>query len=134
MSLPRPAPRLNAVNRPFWTGGAEGKLNIQQCGDCGQFTHPPLPLCRHCQSERIGHKAVPGTGTIDTLTVNHQAWAPGLEVPLVIALVALDEAPGVYVTTNIVGSPVDAVQAGDRVAVTFEQQGELHFPLFKKVD
>lgn len=66
--------------------------------------------------------------------MNHQAWAPGLEVPLVIALIALDEAPGVYVTTNIVGSPVDAVRAGDRVAVTFEQQGELHFPLFKKVD
>ena len=24
----RPRPRLDAINRPFWTGGAEGKLNI----------------------------------------------------------------------------------------------------------
>ena len=71
---------------------------------------------------------------IDTMTVNHQAWAPGLEVPFVIARVALDGVPGVYLTTNIVGSPVEDVNFGDKVRVTFEQQDEIFYPLFEKAN
>ena len=67
MNPPRPRPRLDAINRAFWTGGKEGALMIQHCDDCGEYTHPPLPLCRHCQSENIAAKPVPGTGAIDTL-------------------------------------------------------------------
>jgi hypothetical protein len=39
----------------------------------------------------------------------------------------------VYLTTNIVGCPVDAVEIGDRVRVTFEQHGEVFLPLFERV-
>lgn len=133
MSPPRPKPKLDQENRAFWTGGAEAKLNIVRCGDCGQFTHPPRVLCRHCQSENVAPQAVPGTGTIDSFTINHQPWAPGLEVPYVIARVALDGVPGVILTTNIVGSPVEEVTFGDRVRVVFEQQDEIFYPLFEKV-
>lgn len=132
MNPPRPKPKLDLENRAFWTGGAEGKLLITKCGDCGEYTHPPRIICRHCQSENVAPDAVPGTGTIDTMTVNHQPWAPGLEVPFIIARVALDGAPGVYLTTNIVGSPVDSVNFGDTVRVTFEQQDEIFYPLFEK--
>lgn len=130
---PRPKVKLDQENRAFWTGGAEGRLNIVKCGDCGQYTHPPRILCRHCQSENVSPEAVAGTGVIDTMTVNHQPWAPGLEVPYVIARVALDGVPGVYLTTNIVGSPVEEVNFGDKVRVTFEQQDEIFYPLFEKV-
>ena len=133
-SPPRPKPKLDAENRAFWTGGAAGKLNITRCGDCGQYTHPPRILCRHCQSENVAPHAVAGTGVIDTMTVNHQPWAPGLEVPFVIARVALDDAPGIYLTTNIVGSPVDEVNFGDKVRVTFEQQDDIFYPLFEKAN
>ncbi len=129
---PRPKVKLDQENRAFWTGGAEGKLNIVKCDDCGQYTHPPRILCRHCQSENVAPEAVAGTGVIDTMTVNHQPWAPGLEVPYVIARVALDGVPGVYLTTNIVGSPVEAVNFGDRVRVVFERQDEIFYPLFEK--
>lgn len=128
----RPRPKLDAVNRPFWTGGADGKLYITQCNDCAKWTHPPREFCRHCQSENVGPQAVPGTGAIDTLTVNHQAWMPGLEVPFVIARVRLDGAAGVILTTNIVGSPVDTVDFEDRVRVTFEEQDGIWFPLFER--
>ncbi|MEO6093068.1 MAG: OB-fold domain-containing protein [Novosphingobium sp.] len=133
MNPPRPRPKLDDFNRAFWTGGAEGHLNIVKCSDCGEFTHPPLPVCRHCQSENIGPHAVAGTGAIDTLTVNHQAWAPGLEVPYVIARVRLDGVPGVYLTTNIVGSPVDEVRFDDKVRVVFDEQDGIYFPLFERV-
>jgi uncharacterized OB-fold protein len=131
--MPRPLPRLTPENRDFWTGGADGELRILRCDACETFIHPPRPICRHCLCEALTPVAVTGTGTIDTFTVNHQAWYPGLEVPFVIARVALDDAPGVYLTTNIVGSPVDAVGIGDRVRVTFEQQDDVWLPLFERI-
>ena len=70
--------------------------------------------------------------TVDTYTVNHQAWMPDLEVPFVIARVRLDDAPDVILTTNIVNCPVDAVDFGDKVQVTFEEQDGIWFPLFEK--
>ena len=133
MGAPRPQPRLDADNRPFWTGGAAGELRLMRCRDCAAFIHPPRPVCRKCLSENVAPEAVAGTGVIDTFTVNHQKWHPALEVPYVIARVAIDGAPGVILTTNIVGCPVDEVDIGDRVRVTFEQQGEIYYPLFEKI-
>ena len=59
-------------------------------------------------------------------------WHPKMEVPFVIARVALDDAPGVYLTTNIVGCEVGEVDIGDRVKVKFEQQDDIFLPLFVK--
>ena len=134
MANKRMLPRLDACNRPFWTGGSEGKLNIMQCRDCSGFVHPPRPVCRHCLSENVAPTAVSGTGVIDTFTINHQPWMPDMEVPFVIARVALDDAPGVFLTTNIVGCPVEDVAIGDRVRVTFLQEEDVWLPLFEKVE
>jgi len=133
MSAPRVLPRLDSENRFFWTAGAEGQLRFLRCQACSTFIHPPRPVCRRCLSEKVAPEAVAGTGTIDTYTVNHQAWRPDLEVPYVIARVAIDGAPGVFLTTNIVGCAVDAVEIGDRVRVKFEQQGDVYLPLFEKI-
>jgi len=133
MSAPRPQPRLDADNRPFWTGGAEGELRLMRCRDCAAFFHPPRPVCRNCLSENVAPEAVAGTGVVDTFTVNYQKWHPALDVPYVIARVAVDGAPGVFLTTNIVGCAVDEVDIGDRVRVKFEQQGEIYYPLFEKI-
>lgn len=125
--------RLDKDNRAFWTGGAEAKLNIHKCNDCGGFNHPPREFCRHCQSENVAPFAVSGAGVIDTYTVNHQKWASDMEVPFVIARVRLDDAPGVYLTTNIINSPVDSVDIDDKVQVVFEEQDGIWYPLFEKV-
>jgi uncharacterized OB-fold protein len=134
MGAPRVLPRLDAENRFFWTGGADGKLRLMRCQECATFIHPPRPVCRKCLSEKVAPEEVAGTGIVDTFTINYQEWRPGLDVPYVIARVAIDGAPGVYLTTNIVGCPVEAVQIGDAVQVKFERQGEIYLPLFEKID
>ncbi|WP_373081275.1 Zn-ribbon domain-containing OB-fold protein [Zhongshania sp.] len=134
MTTPRVLPRLDTDNRPFWTGGEQGKLQIMHCADCDGFIHPPRPICRHCLSENVAPATVSGKGTIDTFTINHQPWFPGMEVPFVIARVALDDAPGVFLTTNIIGSPVAEVDIGDPVQVTFLHQDDVWIPLFEKVN
>ncbi|HTV96095.1 MAG TPA: OB-fold domain-containing protein [Steroidobacteraceae bacterium] len=133
MTMTRPVPRLTEENRFFWTSGADGRLRFMRCNDCGTTLHPPYPVCRRCLSENVAPHAVPGTGEIYSFTVNHQKWDPALEVPFVIARVAIDEAPGVLLTSNIVGCPVDSVDIGDRVRVRFERQGDIYYPLFEKL-
>jgi len=129
----RPLPLLDDENRDFWTGGAEGELRIMKCADCATYIHPPRPVCSNCLSDNVAPEAVVGTGVIDTYTVNHQQWHPAMKPPYVIARVALDDVPGVYLTTNIVGCPVEEVDIGDRVKVTFEQCDDVFLPLFEKL-
>ncbi len=132
MGAPRMLPQLGLDNRFFWTGGADGQLRLLQCTACATFIHPPRPICPNCLSEAVTPAVVPGTAVIDSYTINHQKWHPAMEVPFVIARVAIDGAPGVILTTNIVGCPVDAVDIGDKVTVVFEQQDDVWFPLFEK--
>ena len=132
MSAPRLLPRLDPDNRFFWTSGADGVLRFLRCQACETFIHPPRPICPHCLSEDVAPAAVPGTATIDTYTINHQKWHPAMEVPYVIARVAIDGAPGVFLTTNIVGCDPRDVDMDDKVKVVFEQQDDVWLPLFEK--
>ena len=133
MAWQRSRVRLDADNRAFWTGGERGELLIARCRDCLGFIHPPRAVCRHCQSENVAPYAVSGVGTVDTYTINHQAWAKDMEVPFVIARVRLDDAPDVFLTTNVVNCPVDAVDIDDKVRVVFEEQDGIWYPLFEKI-
>jgi uncharacterized OB-fold protein len=132
MARKRSTPLLDRNNRAFWTGGSEGKLNIMRCDDCAAFIYPPIEICRQCLSENVTPHAVAGTGVVDTYSINYQAWAKDIAVPLVIVRVKLDGAPGVYLTTNIINCPVDTVDIGDEVRVVFEEQYGIFFPLFQK--
>lgn len=133
MTAPRLLPRLDPDNRFFWTSGADGVLRLLRCSDCEGFVHPPRPICPHCLSEAVAPAAVSGTAMIDSYTINRQKWHPAMEVPFVIARVAIDGAPGVFLTTNIVGCAVEDVAIGDAVRVVFEQQDDVWLPLFEKV-
>lgn len=129
----RPLPRLDRDNRTYWTAGANGDLMLHRCQDCHQFIHPPKPVCRSCLSENIVPEKVAGTGIVDTFTINYQKWHPNMDVPFVLARIALDGVNGVYLTSNITHCDVDDVDIGDRVEVYFEQREDVYIPLFKKV-
>jgi uncharacterized OB-fold protein len=83
-----------------------------------------------CLSGELATEVVSGRGTVHTFTVNHQAWRPDLDEPYVIAVVELDDAPGVRLLTNVVDCDPEAVAIGLRVRVRFEDHGDVHLPLF----
>ena len=85
-----PLPELTAENTAFWTGGERGELMIAFCEDCAHAVHPPQLLCPRCHSQRVSPRAVAGTGTVYTFTVNHQPWIPGMDVPFILAVVDVD--------------------------------------------
>jgi uncharacterized OB-fold protein len=128
----RTPPRLGPINRFYWESGRDGVLRLMRCQDCGTWLHPAKPLCSSCLSENVAPQATSGTGTVYSITINHQAWQPGLEVPYAIARVALDGVDGVLLTTNIVGPGALDTQIGDTVRVTFEEQNGIWYPLFER--
>ena len=128
--MARPGPLITADNEAFWTGGRDGRLMITHCGDCGYRTHPPVPRCPSCLSENVAPAPVSGRGHVYSFTINRREWAPGLEVPYVIAIVELEEQRGVRLLTNIVGCPVDDVRIGMPVEVGFTELGDAFLPVF----
>ena len=129
-----PLPRPDMDSRFFWESGADGVLRFLQCGACKGFIHPPRPICPACLSEDVSPAPVPGTGTVESFTINRQKWHPALPVPFIIARVAIDGAPGVILTSNVIGCDPEAIDIDDRVEVTFEQADDAWLPLFRKLD
>ncbi|WP_311970339.1 OB-fold domain-containing protein [Pseudomonas baltica] len=125
-----PLPQLDNANRFFWTSGQTGTLQVLRCADCEHWVHPPAPICPVCQQMHLAPAAVSGMATVQAVTINHQAWVPGIELPYAIAIVELDEQPGLRLTTNVVGVPVEQVQIGQRVRVAFEHREDVWLPVF----
>lgn len=115
----RPTPRVTATTEPFWRGGVTGSLHIQRCADCGYFAHPPGPVCPRCLGRALDSVPVSGRARVVASTVNHHPWYPGWAVPYVVAIVELDEQPGLRLTTNIVECDPGAVTIGMAVSVRF---------------
>jgi hypothetical protein len=94
-----PAPAVGPVLRPavnrdtafFWYGTRRGELRIQRCADCGGLRHPPGPLCARCGSTDRGYVVAAGRGSVYSFVVHHHPPVPGKELPLVVALVELEE-------------------------------------------
>ena len=76
-----------------------------------------------------------GRADVLTYSVNHQPWMPGLELPFVVAIVALPEQDDLRLTTNIVNCDIDDVEFGMPVQVRFEphEDEEVWIPLFEPI-
>lgn len=117
----RMLPALDDHNRAFWTGGADGQLNIPFCDQCGVWVTPLATECPDCDGV-LEYRPVSGRGTVFTYTVNYQPFNPGVPVPYVIAIVELEEQTDLRIATNIVDCEPDSVRIGLPVEVRFERQ------------
>ena len=112
-------PALDDQNRAFFTAGV---LTLQQCDACQHVQHPPEDVCEECQGFELGSFASAGAGRVESVVVVHHPVHPGLKdhVPYAVVLVSVDDAPGLMVAGNVIGTAPEAVAIGDRVEVTFE--------------
>jgi uncharacterized OB-fold protein len=132
--MQRKLPVLTPENKAFWQGGAEGHLLIYRCQACARWFHPPAPICPKCSSRKVGPEPVSGLGKVHSFTINYQAWAPDVANPYVVAIVELDEQPGLRFLSNIIGCPPEEVATECRVKVTFLQCEDVWLPLFEKAE
>ena len=130
---PRVVPPLSDDNREFWTSGATGVLRLPRCATCDRWIFPPSLRCPRCGGP-AAYAPLSGRGRVFTYTVNHHRFHPDVPVPYVIAIVELEEQPGLRFITNIVGCDPEAVRIGLPVQVDFEAAGEAWAPVFRPAE
>lgn len=104
---------------------------IYRCSACRYYVHPPVRFCPQCESRAVGPEAVSGRGHVETFTVNHKQWVPGLPVPYVLALITIAEQDDVRLVANILNVAPAEIRIGMPVKVLFEQHGDVWVPLFE---
>ena len=129
--MQRILPELTPETRFFWEAGASGVLRFLCCKACGNYVHPPVPVCNVCLARHPQPKDVSGRARVASFTVNPQRWSPDLAVPYVVALVEIDEQPSLRLTTNIVNCEPCDLHIGMPVRVTFMPVEDVFLPLFE---
>ncbi len=125
----RPIPRRTPTSAPYFDAAREGRLRLQSCPRDGFFFYP-RSVCPRCLGDDWEWKDTSGRGTVYSYTIDRVGLDPTqrMRVPLVVAIVELEEGP--RLTTNIVGCQPDDVAVGQVVEATFEDLGDetlIHF-------
>ncbi|MCU1538366.1 MAG: hypothetical protein JWP82_2717 [Humibacillus sp.] len=125
-------PMVNRDSQFFWDGTGVDELRIQVCNACGATRFPPGPACQSCDAYDRGHVVASGEGTVFSYVVHRHPPVPGKELPLVIALVDLDE--GVRMVGEVVDlAGADDLAIGDRLRVGFHRvDDDLTLPVWRK--
>ncbi|HEY2812013.1 MAG TPA: OB-fold domain-containing protein [Acidimicrobiales bacterium] len=129
---PRVAPIPDVESAPFWAATLEDRLVVQHCTTCGHHQLYGRSLCTNCHASTLEWINTSGRGAIYSRTVIRQNPSRSFRhlLPLVVALVDLDEGPRLM--TNVVGCEPDAVGIGARVRVRFERvSDDAALPLFE---
>jgi hypothetical protein len=122
--MPKLIPVPDALSKPFWDAVNEKRLVLQNCVVCDTLQYPPRERCATCGSaETLGWKEVSGRGHISSYIVIEDGRLDRRmpDQPYNLAVVTLDEDPGINFYSNLPGTPVDQVPVGAAVEVVFEE-------------
>ena len=136
MTSERPLPVRDAVNAAYWDGAREHRLMLLRCTDCEFWIHPPRPTCPHCQSEQVEATQASGKGVIYSFSIMHRAGNPGFDeqVPFAVVVVELAEQAGLITIGNMPDCPMEEIEIGMAVQVTYEDLGEVTLPQWQRAD
>jgi len=121
--MPKQGVVPDALTKPFWDAANEERLVIQNCQACNRLQHPPAPRCGQCRSgDNLEWKELSGRGKIYNYGVVYDCPVRLLQgdQPFNVAVIMLDEDPGIQMYSHLPGTPVDEVPVGASVEVVFE--------------
>jgi uncharacterized OB-fold protein len=125
-AFPKPLPLEDADQQPYWDGANRHELVVQRCAACGKLVHPPGPGCPWCGAGEFSWVSLGSEvdGSVYSFIVVHRPFLQSFvdESPYVVALVDVDDAPGIRITANIVDVDPSAVSIGMRVRMTWERR------------
>ena len=132
----KPAPAADGITAFYWHGAEQQQLLVLRCAACTLLSHPPDAACPWCGALELTPEPVSGHGSVYSFTIVRQAFDVSFanDVPYVIALVELDEQAGLVVLANLIDVPLDEIEIGARVEVTFEDRGDHTLPQFRLAD
>ena len=121
--MPKQSPVPDALDKPYFDACNEDRLVIQNCTACNRLQHPPAATCGGCGSDAaLGWKQLSGNGTIYTYGVVYDSPIAVLQPdqPYNVAVIELEEDPGVKMLSHLPGRAIDDVPIGAKVKVMFE--------------
>jgi uncharacterized OB-fold protein len=118
---------------PFWEGTHRGKISFPKCQDCSRFHWYPCTLCPFCHSPNIKWQVLTSQAKLFTWSsVNWNLAEAGIRGPYIMALVEFEEAPELYLTTDLVECRPEDIHIGMPLEVVFQRVNDrLTMPLFK---
>jgi uncharacterized OB-fold protein len=121
--MPKQSPVPNDLDKAFYDAANENQLVIQHCRACDRYQYPPEAECAGCAtSGELSWREVEGRGTIYSYAVVYDSPIRSLQAdqPYNVAIIELDDCPGVNMYSHLPGTPVDEVPIGAPVSVIFE--------------
>jgi uncharacterized OB-fold protein len=131
-TINKPVPVPDELTAPFFDGARDGRLMLQHCTACNEWSFPVRERCPHCFAAKLEWRAASGKGTLYTFAVMHQVMNPGFAASVPYNVCQIDLAEGVRMVSNIVGIPNDALRIGMNLEVFFDDVGEnVRIPKFR---
>lgn len=112
-------------SQTFWDGTAEEKLLLQQCSDCYHKYFPPAPVCPNCSSRAVESIQASGRATLYSYVISAKPWPQwGIDGPMSVALVDLEEGPRMLSTIVDCPQTRDALVLDMSLELTFRRFGD----------
>jgi uncharacterized OB-fold protein len=125
-------PLAESFEEGFWNGIKQKKLVFQKCPQCGQWLHPPRPLCHKCKNFDLEWVESSGKGKIYRFVVFTREFNPLYRTPHEVVLVQMDD-ENVRIISNMVDSDPDEIYIGMPVELDFVQiTDDWPLPVFRK--
>jgi uncharacterized OB-fold protein len=118
----------------FWEGTRRGEIRLPRCRDCHQFHFYPCWLCPFCHSPNIEWYTITSQPRLFTWTYVRRNLSPVFTIrgPYIVALVEFNEAPNLYLTTNLVECQLEDIHIGMPLEAVFQRvDDKITMPLFR---
>jgi uncharacterized protein len=123
----------------FWKGTRQGEIRFPKCRSCHKFHWYPNILCPYCHSADIEWqvlKSQPRLYSWSEVDTNGPMWNVGnrdsVGTQRIVGLVEFDEAPDLYLATDVVGCRPEEVYIGMPLEPVFQRVNDkVTMPLFK---
>jgi uncharacterized OB-fold protein len=131
-AISKPTPIPDEISAPFFDGAREGKLMLQHCTACNEWSFPVRERCPHCFAAKLEWRQASGRGSLYTFTIMHQVMNPAFASAVPYNVSQIDLAEGVRMTSNIIGIGNEALCIGMQLEVVFEAaDGDVRIPKFR---
>ncbi len=131
---PQPLPDVDTIS--FWQATSRGEIALCRCNDCRLWQHPPLERCLSCGGI-TSFEPISGNGEVFSFIKVNRASVPGFTelLPYAIAMIELDEQPGLRMVSRLIGIDANEVAIGQRVKAEIVDHpgGSYRVPVFRLV-
>jgi len=126
-------PVAESFEEGFWEAVKQKRLVFQRCTQCGEFLHPPRPMCYKCHSYDLEWVESTGKGKIYSWVVFTREVNPLYRAPFEVVVVEMEEKGVRFVSNMAEGKPED-LYFGMPVEVVFvDVNDKWPLPMFRPV-